>query len=632
MGKHSGSGWLLPIARPLARAGRGLWYRYRLGRGEAAGDFTYVWSVWQPPADWVVEVRLPAAAAAPEEAARWCRRQTLRQLRVVGFRDASRGDAGEVSWRADRDGPVAAGDGGGEVPWFCAPGKLAELDPAHLEASLLVMAAEEIDAVVLREAGDPRAAGPESAAEVTAKEWRGLALFSSSSYAYDAAGDGVRPLRDGLLIKVIGPGGAAETPRSRRTFNRHRRGPYLASRPLSSRLEVRVRDAALLRRRPPAADRQPASKPALLVLTSFLARGGAEHTLFETLRVLRDRFALSIATLAPHRPELDDRRPDFRRLSPRLYSLGDQIHPAAMPGVLGSLLDATGAEIVYNANGTTLFYDFAPRLKAERPELRIIDHLYDHRIGYVDRYDRKLLESVDACVAENAKIAEVLVGERGWPRERVPVVRPCGRPRSAFPSGAGERAVRRRLRRELDLADDDLVILTAARMHPQKRPLDLVALAERVRDLEAVRFLIAGGGELEAEVDAAIVAGAGRIRRLPFRSDIPELIVAADVGCLVSDYEGLPVFLLECLQAGRPFLGTDVGELGEVLRSTGAGLVVDRPGDLDALERQVRRLADPAVRSELAERAREAGRGFDVETCAERYAAVFLGEPPPVDG
>ncbi len=612
--------WLLPIARPVARVARWLEYRYRLGRGAAAGDFTYAWSHRQPPVDGVVEVRLPAAAATAEQAVRWCRRQTLRRLRAVGYRGA----VGEVLWRVDRDGPVE--DVGG-APWFAAPGDFVELDPAHLEASLLVLLAEEIDAVVLAPAVGPSAvrpaAGPDSAVAASAREWRRLALFSSRAWTYEAAVDEVRPRRDQLLVKVVGPEGAADPPRDPRTFHRYRRGPYLSRRPLGSRLVVRVRDAARLRRRPPSA-----GKPALLVLSSFLARGGAEHTLFETLRVLRHRFALSIATLAPHRPELGDRRPDFRRLTPRLYSLGDLVHPSAMPGILASLLDATGAEILYNANGTTLFYDFAPRLKAERRSLRIVDHLYDHRVGYIDRYDRQLLRSVDACVAENRRIAEVLVGERGWPRERVPVVWPCGRRRSAFPSAERAVAVRRRLRRELGLDDEDLVILTAARMHPQKRPLDLVALAGRVRDLAAVRFLIAGGGELEGEVDAAIAAGDGRIRRLPFRTDIPELIVVADAGCLVSDYEGLPVFLLECLQAGRPFLGTDVGDLGEVLRTTGAGLVVDRPGDLDALERQMRRLADPAVRAGLAERAREAGRGFDVETCAERYAAAFLGETP----
>ncbi|MEK7837959.1 MAG: hypothetical protein AAB328_08240, partial [candidate division NC10 bacterium] len=70
----------------------------------------------------------------------------------------------------------------------------------------------------------------------------------------------------------------------------------------------------------------------------------------------------------------------------------------------------------------------------------------------------------------------------------------------------------------------------AARIHAQKRPLDLPALALRVKELP-VFFLMVGGGPLEAEVDAAIAAataGGARIRRLPFRTDIPELILAAD--------------------------------------------------------------------------------------------------------
>jgi len=208
------------------------------------------------------------------------------------------------------------------------------------------------------------------------------------------------------------------------------------------------------------------------------------------------------------------------------------------------------------------------------------------------------------------------------------VIWPCGRPATAFPAGGAAVEVRRRLRGELGLGPDDLVILTAARMHPQKRPLDLVELARRVADLDRVRFLLVGGGELEAAVDRAIAASGARIRRLPFRDDIPELIAASDAGCLVSDFEGLPVFLLECLQAGRPFLGTDVGDMGELLRSTGAGIVVDTPGDLDALEAAVRRLTDPAERARLAARAAAAAARFDPAACAAGYAEVFLGRTP----
>jgi glycosyltransferase involved in cell wall biosynthesis len=143
-----------------------------------------------------------------------------------------------------------------------------------------------------------------------------------------------------------------------------------------------------------------------------------------------------------------------------------------------------------------------------------------------------------------------------------------------------------------------------------------------------LRFVLVGGGDLESEVDDAIRRAEGaRVVRLPFRDDVPELILGADVGCLVSAYEGLPVFFIECLQGGRPFLGTDAGDLGTAIRETGAGLVVDRPGDIDAIAAAARRLADDDLRHDFGVRAARAADGFSVATCAARYAEVFRGGP-----
>ncbi len=602
--------WRRRLGRPLAAALRGWRYRRALRRGEAAGEITYQLSPRRPPAGGVV-VWL-AAATTRDDAVAWCRRQTLPELAAAAL------DAGEELWRVTAEGPVEAATGA-DPGAFYAPGELPELDPGHLETCWLVLAAEEVDAVVLLAAADPE---PAAADDLGRRPWRRLSLFSAAAWRYDAATGTIVPRGGrGRRVKVLGHGAATEVPRHRHTWGRRRRGPYLASDPLPPRAAIGLRDAALLDR---AA--RPTGKPAVLVLTSFLARGGAEHTLYETLAVLRHRFELAIVTLAPHHPERGDRRDDFRALVPRIVCLGDVVHPDAMPGMLAALLDAMGAEILYNANGTTLFYDFAPRLKARRPGLRIVDHLYDHRVGYIERYtDAALLDAVDACVAENRRIAERLAGELGWPAWRVPVIHPCGRPQGAFPTDPA--ATRRRLRRELGISEDAVVLLTAARMHPQKRPLDLVALAERLAGTSpAVELLIVGGGELEEAVDRAIAAAGGApVRRLPFRTDIPDLIAAADAGCLVSDYEGLPVFLLECLQAGRPFLGTDVGDMGELLRASGAGLVVDRPGDIAALADAAGRLLDPELRGEMARQARDAAAEHDVETCAGRYADVLLG-------
>jgi glycosyltransferase involved in cell wall biosynthesis len=373
------------------------------------------------------------------------------------------------------------------------------------------------------------------------------------------------------------------------------------------------------------------ARPGVLVTAPFLARGGAEQTLFATLEALAPTNRIVFATLAHHLPELGDRRQDFAAISPDLYSLGDWMHPDAMLPVLLRIIDSHRIRTLYNANSTTLFYDFARAIRRDRPRVRIVDHLYDHRVGYIEWYRQSdLVDCIDACVAENQPIADTLEADYGWPRDRAPVIWPCGRPPADLPPTAEHAAIRSRLRAELELPTDAVVVLVAARMHEQKRPLDLVRLARAVQDLERVHIVVAGGGPLEGAVDRAIAqAPEARIRRLGFRSDVPDLIVAADAGCLVSEFEGLPVFLLECLQLGRPFLGTEVGDLGRVLRDTGAGIVVHEPGDIDGLAAGVRRLADDRERCVLAEAARAAAHRFDPLHCATTCARALDLAPPP---
>lgn len=593
-------------------------YRKALERNEPAGTFSYRFVEWESPDPPLVELRLRADGpndAGFDETRRWCRRQTLTELRAVGVRAD-----GTEAWRINpEDGRLSTAD----AAWFAAPGFLPDVAAAHLESCLLTAAAELVDAVTHRErVGDELGESIPGIDAIHRAALRPWSLFRDDAYAWDAATDTITPTRRGRLAKLIDTRGVADPPSTPGMFNSRRRGPYLAEDDMGPVATIGLRDASLLHRRAVSDGR-----PAVLVLAPFLARGGAEQTLHATMAALGDRFRFSIATLAPHRPSLGDRRNDFLEITDRIFCLGDLVHPAAMVGIIGALLDATGAEIIYNANGTTLFYEFAPQLKASRPQLRIVDHLYDHRIGYIESYGPGLEASVDVCIAENRPIAEVLVRDRGWDDDRVPVIWPCGRPDEALPPEADRDRLRAAIRRELGIGDDVVVVLTAARMHPQKRPLDLIALADRVRDLEKLHFVIAGGGDLETRVDAAIDLTAGaRIRRLGFRTDIPDLILGADIGCLVSEHEGLPVFMLECLQLGRPFLGTRVGDLGTVLDETGAGLVVDRPGDLDALEAAVRELAEEKRRSELAARARAAAPRFSVGTCADAYARVFLGE------
>ncbi|MEN8162548.1 MAG: glycosyltransferase family 4 protein [Acidobacteriota bacterium] len=576
---------------------RAVRYRARLARGESGGEVRYRAVAGDPPHGCSVTL---CSTLDLEEIRRWTTAQTLENIEIT-----------------DQASP--------DLGWFLAPGAvLPVVPPGWLQSALLVASTESIDALALAErVGNAPQVLPASAQELLDAPWRPLTLFSAQSYRWDPESDTVQPRKDTLTAKVIGPGGIGSAPPLTSADSVLRRGPYIRNRPLTSLLEIGLRNRLPVRQ---AIDGD--SRPGVLVTAPFLARGGAEHTLFETLNVLKDTCRLAFATLAPHREELDDRRDDFESLSPHLFSLGDWVHPDAMMPMLLHLIDHLGIDVLYNANGTTLFYDFAPRLKAIRPNLRIIDHLYDHRVGYIERYrEPGFLDSIDACIAENHPINEVLTDKFNWPSERAPVIWSCGRPPEGLPPEGAGPTIRRDLRHALGYADDDVVFLTAARMHDQKRPLDLVRLAEAVANTANIHFLIVGGGPMEGAVDRKIAeTPTARIRRLPFRTDIPELILASDVGLLVSDFEGLPVFLLECLQLGRPFLGTDVGDLGSVLRQTGAGLVVETPGDIGALAEAANRLADEAVRRDFGAKALSAGQRFSPEHCARQYAQAFFGD------
>jgi glycosyltransferase involved in cell wall biosynthesis len=596
--------WIAKLPAPLPDLARQVYRRLRRGSvGAASGPAA---AAGYRLADWpeavrlgpsfVVELHLDAGRVSAAAAAAFLAGQTLGELRILG-------------WNSDGGLAYQLGAAAGPVFFFLAPGDLPTVPAAFAEALLLIFCAEAVDAVVLADR-DAGLAEPHQAAEVLATPSRKRAAFAPAAFRFEPAGFRVEPKTGSWLAKLL----ADEPPMGR----------YLSSTG-DGGLAVGVRPASRLARRPVAGRR-----PRLLVSVPFFARGGVEHTLYETLRHLGDRYEPIFLGLAPHSAELGDRRADFEELGPRLFSLGDWLHPAAMAEVIEQLVLTYRPFAWYNANGTTLFYDLAPRIKARFPELRILDHLYDHRVGYIEWYRPAPLGAIDACIAENGRIAATLAEEYGWPLERSPVVWPCGRRDEDWPPRENWEALRQAKRRELGLPPEAKVLLVAARMHAQKRPLDLPALALLTKDLP-VFILIAGGGPLEAEVDAAIAnatAQGAAIRRLPFRKDIPELILAADAGCLVSDYEGLPIFLMECLQAGRPFLGTDVGALGDLLRETGAGWIVERPGDLDALAAAVAEICDPAIYQDRRAKALAAGSRFGVGPCAENYAAAFEGKSP----
>jgi glycosyltransferase involved in cell wall biosynthesis len=156
-----------------------------------------------------------------------------------------------------------------------------------------------------------------------------------------------------------------------------------------------------------------------------------------------------------------------------------------------------------------------------------------------------------------------------------------------------------------------VVIVQACRSEKWKGHESLLDALIALRDVTGWTWWQIGGAQRPHEQaflrrlrDKAERAGvADRIRWLGERSDVPELLAAADLYCQPNlDPEPFGIAFVEALAAGLPVVTTRQGAAGEILDTTCAVLVP--PGQPVALEGALRELiADTALRRRLAARA-----------------------------
>jgi glycosyltransferase involved in cell wall biosynthesis len=218
----------------------------------------------------------------------------------------------------------------------------------------------------------------------------------------------------------------------------------------------------------------------------------------------------------------------------------------------------------------------APAARLRRVPMVVTLHgVADHRYRSAARILRRC---ADELVAVSAGVAE-RVTAAGFPASRVRVIENA----VAMPAPRS----RDDARAHLGIAPGTPVVLCVARLAPQKRH-DLLVAAWPMMPPDAV-LIVAGDGSTRPAVEAAVRRSGlqQRIRLLGERRDVDRLLAAADVCVLPTDWEGLPISVLESMAAGVPVVASAVG--GLVGLAPGA-LHLVAPGSADALAAGLRQV------------------------------------------
>jgi glycosyltransferase involved in cell wall biosynthesis len=156
------------------------------------------------------------------------------------------------------------------------------------------------------------------------------------------------------------------------------------------------------------------------------------------------------------------------------------------------------------------------------------------------------------------------------------------------------------------LEHDPPRVLYVGLLTPRKGVLDLIEASGLLADRGVPHelLLVGGtpseGGPAEEQVRSAVRDSSAQLlgERLP--EQMPAVYAQADILCLASWYEAMPLSVLEAFASGLPVVATDVGDVGRVVLSGQTGALAEprNPTSLaDALEPLLR---DAGLRRRLA--------------------------------
>lgn len=189
---------------------------------------------------------------------------------------------------------------------------------------------------------------------------------------------------------------------------------------------------------------------------------------------------------------------------------------------------------------------------------------------------------------------------------------------------------RAKLRAELGIPRDALVIGYVGHLRPEKNPLRFLQACARVDPELGARFLVLGDGSERQACETLVAKTSSLFGKTVFAGhvvDPREHYRAMDVFCVSSDTEQMPVALLEAMASALPVVSTDVGDVRAMLPAEQGEFVVeldDRGSAWPLAEKLAEMARDPSRRAALgrANRARVEAE-FSFDTMLARYRDLY---------
>jgi glycosyltransferase involved in cell wall biosynthesis len=366
------------------------------------------------------------------------------------------------------------------------------------------------------------------------------------------------------------------------------------------------------------------NRPTVCHVIHALGVGGAEVLVDQMLRLLNDEFRCVVAVLD-----------EIGEIGERLQCDGFTIeHLHRNPGIdhgcarrLKDFADREGAEILHAHQYTPFFQAMLSRgLFGRRPVV-----FTEHGRHFPDLPGRKrsivnrlMLRNGDRLIGCGNAVRQALIANEGLPESRVEVIYNGVDLDTHGQASLGARAT---IRSEFGYAEDDFVVILVARLHPLKdHQTALRAIDMARRRISGLRLLLVGDGDQRTAIEQTIreLKLEETVTLAGTRTDVTDLLSAADAFLMSSISEGIPLTVIEAMAARIPVVATAVGGLPELIEHGVSGFLAPS-GRSDLLAAAVVDLQrDADLRERIASvAAQRAAESFSLKGMLDAYRNVY---------
>ena len=257
--------------------------------------------------------------------------------------------------------------------------------------------------------------------------------------------------------------------------------------------------------------------------------------------------------------------------------------------------------------------------------LPIAARIASRRVDFPIRSTWRYLHLADRIICVSQAVADVCLG-CGLDASQVRLVH------SGVEPARGRSGDRQRGRKSLGLSDDVIALVCVATLTDHKGHTYLLrAMPAVLKQFPRAQLLLAGDGDLRGalEAEAKSLGIVESVQFLGYRTDVPDLLKAADLFVMPSHMEGLCTSLLDVVFARAPIVACAAGGIPEILGQHAIdGPPVGRlvaPSDPAALAQGiVDSLTNPAeLRARIDRAERRAERFFTADRMVENTLAVY---------